>query len=180
MAGWTLDSGPASQSVPTEGAVAVGDVVDDRLVAEIAGDRPAISGSKVDLHQRLLTAVDHQQVIAVVLIHRRLAGRFGLGGWHENLEVWGPSGRTAEYGLETMIEGMKMMTNWHRDAFGNAMTYTSVTIILGFSILALSNFIPSIYFGLLTGLAMLIALIAALTLLPQLIIIVQPFGKSAA
>ncbi len=39
------------------------------------------------------------------------------GGWHQNLEVWGPSGRTPEYGLETMVEGMKMMTNWHQDAF---------------------------------------------------------------
>ncbi|MBL6971744.1 MAG: hypothetical protein ISR63_06420, partial [Desulfobacterales bacterium] len=39
-----------------------------------------------------------------------------------------------------------------------------------------SNFIPSIYFGLLTGLAMLIALIAALTLLPQLIVVFKPFG----
>ena len=62
-------------------------------------------------------------------------------------------------------------------SIGNAMFYTSVTIIVGFSILALSNFIPSIYFGLLTGLAMLIALIAALTLLPQLLIMVKPFGK---
>ena len=39
------------------------------------------------------------------------------GGWHQNLEVWGPSGRTPEYGLKKMVEGMKMMTNWHRDAF---------------------------------------------------------------
>lgn len=39
------------------------------------------------------------------------------GGWHENLEVWGPSGRTKEYGLDRMIEGMKIMTGWHRDAF---------------------------------------------------------------
>jgi predicted RND superfamily exporter protein len=60
---------------------------------------------------------------------------------------------------------------------GHAMYYTSVVIIMGFSILALSNFIPSIYFGLLTGLAMLIALIAALTLLPQMIILVKPFGR---
>jgi predicted RND superfamily exporter protein len=59
---------------------------------------------------------------------------------------------------------------------GHAMYYTSVTIIIGFSILVLSNFIPSIYFGLLTGLAMLIALIAALTLLPQLLVIFRPFG----
>ena len=39
------------------------------------------------------------------------------GGWHERLRVWGPSGATDEYGLDTMIEGMKMMTGWHRDAF---------------------------------------------------------------
>lgn len=61
-------------------------------------------------------------------------------------------------------------------SIGYAMYYTSVTIIIGFSILVLSNFIPSIYFGLLTGLAMLIALIAALTLLPQLLVFFKPFG----
>lgn len=62
------------------------------------------------------------------------------------------------------------------ESIGHAMYYTSVTIIIGFSILVLSNFIPSIYFGLLTGLAMLIALIAALTLLPELLIVFKPFG----
>jgi len=61
-------------------------------------------------------------------------------------------------------------------SIGYAMYYTSLTIIIGFSILVLSNFIPSIYFGLLTGLAMLIALISALTLLPQLIVFFKPFG----
>jgi hypothetical protein len=64
-------------------------------------------------------------------------------------------------------------------SIGHAMFYTSVTIIIGFSILVLSNFIPSIYFGLLTGLAMLIALITALTLLPQLIVVFKPFGHEA-
>jgi predicted RND superfamily exporter protein len=62
-------------------------------------------------------------------------------------------------------------------SIGRAMYYTSLTIISGFLILVLSNFIPSIYFGLLTGLAMLIALLAALTLLPQLIILFKPFGS---
>jgi len=61
-------------------------------------------------------------------------------------------------------------------SIGHAMYYTSVTIIIGFSILVLSNFIPSIYFGLLTGLAMLIALMAALTLLPELLVVFKPFG----
>lgn len=70
------------------------------------------------------------------------------------------------------------MQSVHRchGSVGYAMYYTSITIIIGFSILALSNFVPSIYFGLLTGLAMFIALIAALTLLPQLIVVIKPFG----
>lgn len=53
---------------------------------------------------------------------------------------------------------------------GRAMYYTSITIIIGFSILALSSFMPTIHFGLLTGLAMTAALIANLTLLPILLI----------
>ena len=59
---------------------------------------------------------------------------------------------------------------------GRAVFYTSATIIFGFSILVLSNFLPTIYFGLLTGLAMAIALLAALTLLPKLILLTRPFG----
>lgn len=58
---------------------------------------------------------------------------------------------------------------------GQAVYYTSITIILGFSILVLSNFIPTIYFGLFTALAMSVALLAALTLLPKLILIWRPF-----
>lgn len=61
-------------------------------------------------------------------------------------------------------------------SIGRAMYYTSVTIIFGFSILTLSNFKPSIYFGLLTGAAMFSALIGALLLLPRLIIVFKPFG----
>jgi len=53
-------------------------------------------------------------------------------------------------------------------SIGHAMYYTSVIIMLGFSILALSSFVPTIYFGLLTSLAMLIALVANMTLLPLL------------
>jgi len=70
------------------------------------------------------------------------------------------------------------MHRCHR-SIGHAMYYTSITIIIGFSILSLSNFVPSVYFGLLTGLAMFMALLAALTLLPQLLILVKPFGKEA-
>ena len=59
---------------------------------------------------------------------------------------------------------------------GKALLYTSATIVFGFSILVLSNFLPTIYFGLLTGLAMAIALLAALTLLPKFILLTRPFG----
>ena len=58
---------------------------------------------------------------------------------------------------------------------GRAVFYTSCTVIFGFSILVLSNFLPTIYFGVLTGLAMLVALLASLTLLPKLILMVRPF-----
>ena len=71
----------------------------------------------------------------------------------------------------------KTMIHCH-GSIGYAMYYTSVTIIIGFSILAFSSFLPTIYFGLLTGLAMLIALLAALTLLPQLLIVFKPFGPN--
>jgi len=60
-------------------------------------------------------------------------------------------------------------------SIGKAVLYTTATIIFGFSILMLSNFIPTIYFGVLTALAMFIALLAALTLLPKLILLFRPF-----
>jgi predicted RND superfamily exporter protein len=55
------------------------------------------------------------------------------------------------------------------NSIAHAMYYTSVTVVLGFSILVLSNFIPTIYFGLLSGLAMMTALLANLVLLPILL-----------
>ena len=62
------------------------------------------------------------------------------------------------------------------NSIGRAIFFTSITIIFGFSILILSNFIPTILFGLFTGLAMLVALLAVLTLLPRLIILIKPFS----
>ncbi len=63
----------------------------------------------------------------------------------------------------------------HR-SIGRAMYYTSVIIIFGFSIMVLSEFIPTIYFGVLTGFAMLAALAGALFLLPKLIVWTKPFS----
>ena len=61
---------------------------------------------------------------------------------------------------------------------GVAILNTSITIVFGFSILVLSNFIPTIYFGVFTGIAMLLAMISVLTLLPKLILIFKPFGTN--
>lgn len=62
-------------------------------------------------------------------------------------------------------------------SIGRAILYTSMTIIVGFSVLTASNFIPNIYFGLFTGLAMLCALLACMTLLPLLLITWKPLGR---
>tara|TARA_B100001250_G_scaffold261470_1_gene225231 strand:- start:681 stop:2234 length:1554 start_codon:yes stop_codon:yes gene_type:complete len=58
---------------------------------------------------------------------------------------------------------------------GIAILNTSITIVFGFSILVLSNFIPTIYFGIFTGIAMLLAMISVLTLLPALLLTFKPF-----
>ena len=70
----------------------------------------------------------------------------------------------------------KTLDKCHRTV-GIAILNTSITIVFGFSILVLSNFIPTIYFGVFTGLAMLLAMLSVLTLLPKLILTFKPFGK---
>lgn len=61
-------------------------------------------------------------------------------------------------------------------SIGRAMYYTTLTVVVGFSMLTLSNFTPSIYFGVLTVMAMLAAVMGALLLLPKLILAFQPLG----
>ena len=65
------------------------------------------------------------------------------------------------------------------NSIGRAMYFTSMTIVAGFSILSLSNFIPTIVFGLLTSFAMLVALVGSLTLLPQLLMTFKPLGPES-
>jgi len=81
---------------------------------------------------------------------------------------------------EVAIDG-DYIAAMHRShgSIGRAMYYTSVIIIFGFSIMVLSQFIPTIYFGLLTGLAMFVALMGALFLLPKLILLWRPFKVPA-
>ncbi len=79
--------------------------------------------------------------------------------------------------IENDYDYTKTMYRCH-GSIGFAMYYTTITITIGFSILVFSNFIPNIYFGLLTGITMITALIADLTLLPILLILFKPFGKN--
>ena len=80
-------------------------------------------------------------------------------------------------------EEFKKLNNYNQtldrchSTVGVAILNTSITIVFGFSILILSKFIPTIYFGIFTGIAMLLAMISVLTLLPKLIITLKPFGK---
>ena len=65
-------------------------------------------------------------------------------------------------------------------SIGRAMYYTTLTVVVGFSMLTLSNFTPSIYFGVLTVMAMLAAVMGALLLLPKLILTFKPLGPEDA
>jgi predicted RND superfamily exporter protein len=74
--------------------------------------------------------------------------------------------------------GSYRATMFHcHDSIARAMYFTTMTVVAGFSILVLSNFIPTIVFGLLTSIAMMVALLGALTLLPQLLIAFKPLGR---
>ncbi len=79
---------------------------------------------------------------------------------------------------EVQAEGSyRVALHRSHDSIGHAIYYTTVTLVIGFSILSLSNFIPTVYFGLLTVLAITTALLASLTLLPQLLVVIKPYGK---
>ncbi len=75
------------------------------------------------------------------------------------------------------IKNYNLTVDKCHNSVGVAILNTSITIVFGFSILVLSNFIPTIYFGVFTGIAMLLALISVLTLLPKLILVLKPFGN---
>ena len=82
-------------------------------------------------------------------------------------------------------EEFKKINNYNKtldrchSTVGVAILNTSITIVFGFSILVLSNFIPTIYFGIFTGIAMLLAMISVLTLLPKLLLVYKPFGEES-
>ncbi len=129
-------------------------------------------------------------VIAIVpnmLAAAMVLGAMGLAGIPLDMMTITIAAITVGIGVDDTIHYIhRFKTEFARDgdyiatmhrahgSIGRAMYYTSVIIVVGFSVLALSNFIPSIYFGLLTGFAMFSALMGALLLLPKLIITVKP------
>lgn len=80
------------------------------------------------------------------------------------------------YGVEyrDIRDGLKTMYHCHAN-IAKAGFYTTLTVCCGFSILVLSNFVPSIIFGILTTVAMTVAILGALTLMPKLILMWKPF-----
>ena len=60
---------------------------------------------------------------------------------------------------------------------GKALLFTSMTIIFGFLSLSMSNFNPTVYFGIFTALAMTMAILSSLVLLPALLIKLKPLGE---
>ena len=77
-------------------------------------------------------------------------------------------------------QGCKNYQAIHRaqTTVGKALYFTSITITLGFIVLVLSNFVPSIYFGLLTSIAMLVSLFATFSIIPLLLLIIKPMQEN--
>ncbi len=65
----------------------------------------------------------------------------------------------------------RLAVAWSHATIGRAMYFTSLTIVIGFSVLCVSNFVPTILFGLLVAVAMVLALVANLSLLPALLVL---------
>tara|TARA_R110002095_G_scaffold212376_1_gene201416 strand:- start:4182 stop:6533 length:2352 start_codon:yes stop_codon:yes gene_type:complete len=76
---------------------------------------------------------------------------------------------THRYLEQRQTEDVQQATINTFNSVGYAMLYTTVIVTIGFSLLSFSDFVPSMVFGLLTGLAMLLALLTDSTLLPVLL-----------
>lgn len=74
------------------------------------------------------------------------------------------------YKEELKSHSIKQAIIRSHSSIGNAMYYTTLIIVVGFCAMMTSNFIPTIYFGLLTTLVMLLMLAGSLILLPTFLI----------
>ncbi len=81
----------------------------------------------------------------------------------------------SRYKTELLVDSNYVSSMYRaHNSIGVSMFYTAATVAIGFLVLILSNFIPSIYFGIFMAIAMLSAVIVNLTLLPKLLIIFKP------
>ena len=81
----------------------------------------------------------------------------------------------SRFKAELLLDGDFIMSTYRaHNSIGVSMFYTATTVAIGFLVLILSNFIPSIYFGIFMAIAMLSAVIVNLTLLPKLLLIFKP------
>ena len=95
--------------------------------------------------------------------------------YREQLEALRNSHNNEILKRDKLIKNYEETLKTCHSTVGTAILNTSITIVFGFSILVFSKFIPTIYFGIFTGIAMLLAMISVLTLLPKLLLIIKPF-----
>lgn len=65
----------------------------------------------------------------------------------------------------------RVAVSFCHESIGRALYYTSITVVAGFSVLSFSSFVPTVMFGVWTAIAMVLALLANLTLLPALLVL---------
>ncbi len=73
----------------------------------------------------------------------------------------------------------RIAVSFSHESIGRALYYTTFTVMAGFSVLTFSNFVPTVLFGLWTAIAMLLALVANLTLLPALLVLTHTRRRAA-
>jgi hypothetical protein len=70
-----------------------------------------------------------------------------------------------------LVQNVKIAVEKSHSGIGSALFYTSLTVVIGFSVLGFSNFIPTVLFGVMTSLAMIGALLGNLMVLPSLLVL---------
>jgi len=95
--------------------------------------------------------------------------------------VMGIGTRAGIYYINRFVTEYEKYNNYQKaiktchQTVGKSIVIAAITIIFGFSILILSNFNPTINFGILVGIAIFTALILSLTIMPLLVLITKPF-----
>ena len=118
-----------------------------------------------------------QEVDLAMALYKHPAVEKDLGRWNATLLMPSPLPQYNLVGVgdaPATLADFAGLTVRATGGIGKAMYYTSMAIIFGFGLLSFSNFIPTIYFGLLTGFAMFVALVGDFLLLPAIVILTRP------